>query len=572
LDLSRRRASAVAAGALPLAAAALAAFAAAAPGGAVTRALCAALAAAAALAAWAAARHHARREQAGVRTAEARLRQLLDSLPEVVWSARADGAVEFLSERFYELTGCARELAAEAAWAQALAPGEPESARAAYEQAIGAGQRFELELRLRDRGGGTRWFLCRAEPRRDGEGVLTGWSGSCTDIDGRKRTETGLREADRRKDQFLAALGHELRNPLAAIRNGLQILQTKAASPEQTADARRVIERQVENVARLVDDLLDVNRLVAGRIALRTGELDLREPLRAAVELRRAAARQRRQTLSVELPPEPLRVRGDRGRLEQVFVNLLGNALKYSEPGSSVRVVLERDGESAVARFRDEGIGIASADLQRVFEPFVQLDPERARADGGLGIGLTLVRHLVELHGGRVAATSAGVGRGSEFSVRLPALPPPPDAAGDGALYRSRARAAGQRILVVDDNADSAQSLSTLLSILGNEVCTAADGLEGLEVAERFHPEVVLLDLGMPRMDGYEAARRLRTQPWARDVMLVALTGWSQDEDRARSREAGFDHHLVKPVDPHLLDELLQARSRAAVQGFREGL
>ena len=270
--------------------------------------------------------------------------------------------------------------------------------------------------------------------------------GTWTDVENRRRLETELRETDRRKDQFLDVLGHELRNPLAAIRNGLQVTQLREATAEQAAAARRVIERQVEHMVRLIDDLLDVNRVVAGRIALRAGELDLRAPVRRSIEDCRTRAGQRRQTLQLELPPEPLRVRGDAARLQQAFLKLLENALKYSETGSTVRVALAREGETAAVRFRDQGIGIAAADLGRVFDPFVQLDPERARTDGGLGLGLTLVRHLVALHGGRVEVRSDGPGRGAEFTVWLPALDAPP-VADERALYRARPRVASQRIL-----------------------------------------------------------------------------------------------------------------------------
>jgi CheY-like chemotaxis protein/anti-sigma regulatory factor (Ser/Thr protein kinase) len=256
----------------------------------------------------------------------------------------------------------------------------------------------------------------------------------------------------------------------------------------------------------------------------------------------------------------------DHDRLEQVFVNLLNNAIKYSDPGRAIVVSLTREDDQAVVSFLDEGLGLESRDLDRVFEPFVQLDPSRAREDGGLGIGLTLVRHLVELHGGRVAASSEGKGRGSVFTVRLPALPccdTAADAAGAKPLYRARPRSEPQRILVVDDNLDSAQSLAMLLQIGGHDVRTAHDGLDALGAAAEFQPQVVLLDLGMPRMDGFEAARRLRCAPRGRDLLLLALSGWSHDDDKLRSREAGFDEHLVKPVDPELLGEILSSHARS---------
>ena len=487
-------------------------------------------------------------------------RALADALPHFVWTASVDGRLESLSQGFFEYTRQPGPLDPDSGWGEALHPDDAERVRSEWREALHSGNPFETAARLRGGAQGAfRMFSVRAAPVRDGSGHVARWAGTWSDVDERARSESLLREADRRKDQFLSVLGHELRNPLAAIRTALQITALRDASVEQSASARRVIERQVEHMVRLIDDLLDVNRVIGGQVALDACPVDVGEALRAAVQEQRTSAVQRRQTLTLDAPA-PVIARADRTRLEQVFVNLLGNAMKYSEPGGTVAVSLAREGHEAVVRFRDTGIGIAPADLSRVFEPFVQLDPERARRDGGLGIGLTLVRHLVELHGGRAEVASEGRGLGSEFTVRLPALPAVTETQPGARLYRARPRAEGRRILVVDDNVDSAQSLATLLEIQGNEVRTARDGLEGLEVAEHFRPDVVLLDLGMPRMDGFEAARRLRERDWAQGVLVVALTGWSHDEDRARSREAGFDHHMVKPVDPHALHELLRSR------------
>ena len=511
-----------------------------------------ALACLGALATAAAALHNATK-RGGAREIEGASAGVADAAPAVLFRADERGRMLWLNARWREAIDAPPE---PEAWLEAVHPDDAATVERGFGEGVRSGQPFELELRLRARPSGFQSFLARACPL--GEAGRAGWCGAFVDVDQRSRREAALQRADRRKDEFLAALGHELRNPLAAIRNALSITALRDATPEQTGAARRVVERQIAQMVRLIDDLLDVNRVIGGHVALRRQPLELAEALRSAVEARRAAAHDRRQTLTVEIPDEPVLALADRSRLEQVFVNLLANASKYSDRGAPIRVSLARDGDAAVVRFEDHGIGIEPEELARVFEPFVQLDPARAREDGGLGIGLTLVRQLVELHGGRVEAASEGRGRGTVFTVRLPALPRAvPDSAEPRRLYRSQPRAGTRRVLVVDDNADSAQSLATLLAIQGHEVRTAGDGVEALAAAESFGPEVVLLDIGMPRMDGYETARRLRSTQRGSRMLLLALTGWSHDEDRTRSREAGFDEHLVKPVDPELLGRVL---------------
>ena len=530
-----------------------------APGGAAERLALAALAGAGSLLAAAVARRSAQQPaaQQPAKPSDGTLSALADAVPAILWCADALGTMQWLSARW---RSCVAAPPDAARWPDAVHPDDAAGVARVFAERVPRGEPFEFELRLRTHrpGDGFHSFLALACPMRDDAGAASGWCGVFVDVDERQRRERALAEADRRKDEFLAVLGHELRNPLAAIRSALSITSQRGASPEQAGAARRVVERQIAHMVRLIDDLLDVNRVVGGHVELHRQPLDVADALRAAVEARREVARERRQPLTVELPEQPVAALADRARLEQVFVNLLGNASKYSERGSAIRVTLERDGDSALVRFEDRGIGIAPRDLQRVFDPFVQLEPARAREDGGLGIGLTLVRHLIELHGGRVEAASEGTGRGSVFTVCLPALPvATADTSAESPLYRARPRSQPRRILVVDDNADSAQSLATLLSIQGHEVRTAGDGMEGLTAAESFRPEVVLLDIGMPRMDGYETARRLRAGPHGQSMLLLALTGWSHDEDRTRSREAGFDEHLVKPVDPELLGRVL---------------
>jgi signal transduction histidine kinase/DNA-binding response OmpR family regulator len=366
-----------------------------------------------------------------------------------------------------------------------------------------------------------------------------------------------IREADRRKNEFLAMLAHELRNPLAPIRNAAQVLRLLGLENPTLDWARDVLDRQVGQMVRIVDDLLDVSRITRGKIQLRTEPVDVAAVVARAVETSRPLIDARRHGLSVALPPEPLRAEADPARLAQVLANLLNNAAKYTEEGGQIWLDVAREAGEVVFRVRDTGIGIPREMLASVFELFTQADRSLDRSQGGLGIGLTLVKSLVEMHGGSVRASSEGPGKGSEFVVRLPALPadpPPPSANGSREVAGAGAR---RRVLVVDDNVDGADSLAILLRAARHEVAVSHDGAAALREAEAFRPEVVLLDIGLPGMSGYEVARRLRQLPGLEGVLLVALTGYGQDEDRQRSRDAGIDHHLVKPADPQALQQLL---------------
>ncbi len=368
-----------------------------------------------------------------------------------------------------------------------------------------------------------------------------------------------VREADRRKDEFLATLAHELRNPLAPIRNGLQILSMAGDNKTLFAEMRDMLERQVEQMVRLVDDLLDVSRITRGKIELRQERLELSAVVQSALETSRPLIEAAHHHLTVSLPPEPLVVFGDLTRLAQVLSNLLNNAAKYTPDGGHIWLSVERDAQEAVLRVRDDGIGIPEEMQQQAFEMFMQMNRSQERTQGGLGIGLTLVRSLTEKHGGSVVVRSDGMGKGSEFTVRLPLAPEAPQTLRlqQADQAPEMAPLATYRIMVVDDNVDSAQSLGTLLKLHGAEVRIAYDGLSALETATAFVPDVVLLDIGMPGMDGYEVARRLRALPHLETAVLVAQTGWGQEEDRRRSEEAGCDYHLVKPIDLEALEELL---------------
>jgi PAS domain S-box-containing protein len=400
-----------------------------------------------------------------------------------------------------------------------------------------------------------RWFEVDIYPTKT-EGVAVYYR----DITDRKLAMDALQEADRRKDEFLATLAHELRNPLAPIRNGLQVLRLAHGNPRAEEKARGLIERQVQQMVRLIDDLLDLSRISRGKVELRRERIDLAAAVQSAVETSRPLIEQAGHELTLSLPSEPVFVDADVTRLAQVFANLLNNAAKYTEGGGDIRLSVEPHEKDVLVRVRDNGVGIPASMLPRIFEMFTQVDRSLERTQGGLGIGLSIVKRLVEMHGGTVEAHSEGRGRGSELVVRLPVLAPSvqePRPRGDG--QEPAGVPARRRILVADDNVDSAESLGMMLEFMGNEVRTAHDGVEAVETAAAFRPDVILLDIGMPRMNGYDACRRIREQPWGSSVAIVALTGWGQDEDKRRSREAGFDHHLVKPVEPAALETLLAA-------------
>jgi signal transduction histidine kinase len=405
--------------------------------------------------------------------------------------------------------------------------------------------------------GSRRTVLAHANPFHDEAGRVVGAANILVDITGRKRAEDAVREADRRKSDFLAMLSHELRNPLAPLRNGLKILRLTRHDAEADQPLS-IMERQLEQMVQLIDDLLDLSRIAKGKIDLRRGRIDLAVPVQDAVESSRTLLEERGHELKVKLPGRPVYVDGDRTRLAQVFANLLNNAGKYTEPGGHIGLTVEQQGSDVVVRVQDDGAGIPPDKLDAIFEMFTQVDRRLERPQGGLGIGLNLVRGLVEMHGGRVEAHSDGPGQGSEFVVRLPvllaareSLQPGPGESDD------RQPCSPCRILVVDDNKDGANSLAMMLRLMGHETWTAYDGLEALTAAAAFRPDVVLLDIGLPKVNGYEVARRLREEPWGAGMVLIAQTGWGKEEDKYRSKEAGFNFHMVKPVDPAALEKLL---------------
>jgi signal transduction histidine kinase/ActR/RegA family two-component response regulator len=436
-----------------------------------------------------------------------------------------------------------------------IAPDMLPMQRAAREGITIEGEEYEIV-----RGDGKRmWLRMYAAPLLEG-GQVRGAVASAVDITDRKTVEQALVEADRRKDEFLATLSHELRNPLAPIRNALGILRYKPPVDAEAQWSRDVIDRQVQVMARLLDDLLDVSRITRGRLELRRECVGLGSVVKGAVETSGPVIDKAGLKLHLELEAEPAYIHADPIRLAQVLSNLLINAAKYTDRGGSIRLSSQRDGDHVVISVKDTGIGIAPQMLGRVFEMFSQARPALKRAQGGLGIGLSLVRGLVQLHGGTIEARSDGAGKGSEFVIRLPTVAAPSvrPAKPVAAAPPPNATPWKCKVLVAEDNADSAETLASLLRLEGHETYVVKDGRRAVEQARKARPDVALVDIGLPEMNGYEVAQHVRSQPWGGQIVLVAVTGWGQEEDKRRAEEAGFDQHLVKPVNPQFLLQLLR--------------
>jgi PAS domain S-box-containing protein len=438
-----------------------------------------------------------------------------------------------------------------------LVPADHPDEQPALLERIKGGESIEHFETVRVRKDGSRVDVSLTlSPIRSAGGKVTGASKIARDITARK-------DEERRKNEFLALLAHELRNPLAPIRNGLQVLRLAGGDPQTREQTRRLMDRQLDHMVRLVDDLLDVSRISRDKLQLRKERVTLAAVVNHALEVCGALTRKQDHELTVTLPDEPVYVDADKTRLAQALCNLLSNAVKYSDRGTPIWLAVARQGDEAVISVKDAGVGIPLNMLPRVFDLFWQVDRTLEKSQGGLGVGLTIVKRLVELHGGSVEARSEGYGKGSEFIVRLPVVRDAPTHRPEGGDQPPRP-ATQARVLVVDDHQDAADSLTMVLTLLGHEVRTARDGLEGVEAAAAFRPDVILLDIGMPRLNGYDACRRIREQPGGEDAFIVALTGWGQEDDKRRSHEAGFNAHLVKPVEPATLAKLLADRKSRA--------
>lgn len=413
----------------------------------------------------------------------------------------------------------------------------------------------EIQLAGVRRDGSTFPVEISLSPLETEEGLLI--SSAIRDVTERKQYEAALKDADRRKDEFLAMLAHELRNPLAPIRTGLELIRLAQGDPSTIDEVRGIMERQTQQLITLVDDLLDVSRITRGKLQLRKRRVELQEVIQSAVEATRPFIDEAHHELTLSLSSQPIPLKADPHRLAQVFSNLLNNAAKYTPENGRIDVSVDCHENQVVVAVRDTGIGIPREKLELIFEMFGQIDHPLQRATMGLGIGLTLVRSLVEMHGGQIEVSSEGPDQGSEFRVHLPILMETAPEATPVDAPAEEVPSSKLRVLVVDDNVAAAKMLGMSVKMLGNEVRTAGDGQEAIEIAADFQPDVVLMDIGMPRMNGYEAARYIRQQPWGQKMFLIALTGWGQEEDKRQTMEAGFDHHLVKPAEPDELQELL---------------
>jgi PAS domain S-box-containing protein len=419
-----------------------------------------------------------------------------------------------------------------------------------------AGKRVDVEVEVPYERLGRQFMRFAYEPELDEHGTVIGYVAAIINVSDRRRAEEALREANSRKDAFLATLAHELRNPVAALRNAVTLLSLPRTDAAVRDRADAIVDRQLKQLVRLVEDLLDVSRISRGQLQLRLARTTLAEVIQSAVESTSLALGAASQEVEVLLPDESIELEADTERLSQVFVNLLTNATKYTPAGGKITISAVATAEDVTVTVTDTGIGIPSDMLESVFGMFIQVHSTSDRASGGLGIGLTLVRSIVDLHGGTVTAESHGTDRGSTFRVRLPLVQQGIRQA-EPAPSPSAEAAVSKRVLIADDNLDAAESLQLWLQLAGHDVQIAGNGMEALRVAADFKPDVALLDLGMPGLSGFDVARRIRDSAWGSDMVLVALTGWGQDEDRKQSAEAGFDHHLTKPIAPEAIESLI---------------
>jgi PAS domain S-box-containing protein len=500
-----------------------------------------------------------KRAEDAVHQSEERFRAFVTASSEIVYRMNADWT-EMVALESCDFSAPTERPQATWLLQKFIDPEDHTLVTAAIDEAIRTKSILQLEHRVRREDGTLGWMLSRAVPILRDDGEIKEWFGTASDISARKKAEHALQQADRAKDEFLAVLGHELRNPLAALSTALELLDRARAKPELVDSVRPMMRRQLAHLQRLVDDLLDVSRLSRGQTVLQNATLDLRTPVAAAIEQCWPLIRERRHNLVVDLARERVPIRGDSQRLTQVVGNLLTNAAKYSADGAKITLSCKNEAGEAAIRIADTGFGIPPQRLEMLFVMFNQVPEHSALGSaGGLGVGLALARQLVELHGGSISATSAGLGAGSEFVVRLPLEAAPHDTSAETRLEDEwRESKVARRVLIVDDNVDAADSLKLMLEIRGHDVRATYDGASALMTLGHFDPDVVLLDLGMPRMDGLEVARRIRAMPLRQTPRLIALTGWGQAEDKQRTSEAGFDTHLTKPVDAVALAQLIE--------------
>jgi two-component system CheB/CheR fusion protein len=496
-----------------------------------------------------------------LRTSEKLYRAIGESINYGVWVCDRDGGNIYASESFLRLVGFTQEQWSRLGWADMVHPEDAPATIAAWDDCVRTGNVWYREHRVRGADGHYHAVLSQGVPIRGEDGEISGWAGINLDISRLKLTEEALRLADRRKDEFLATLAHELRNPLAPVRHAVKILESKSLEEAKDQWARDVISRQVRRMALLLDDLLDVSRITQGRLDLKIETVSLDSLIEAAVETARPLIEAKRHRMIMKLPAVPVMLMVDPLRLSQSLSNLLTNGAKYMDDGGQITLSVMLSVDEITLSVKDTGIGLEPESLLHLFEMFSQVDSAIARSEGGLGIGLALVKGLIELHGGTIDARSAGPGLGSEFTIHLPRSLVAPNAAKPEGQPISGAGPHGgrHRVLVVDDNSDAADTLAMLLEMNGYSVSVAHSGEDALQLARQVVPDAIILDIGMPGITGYEVARRVRGEPWGGKVFLIAATGWGQKEDKARALAAGFDHHLTKPLNPDEVEKLLQA-------------
>lgn len=502
-----------------------------------------------------------------LRASEAKFRTIANAMPQMVWSTLPDGYHDYYNDQWYEFTGVARGTTNGDGWNNMFHPDDRERAWELWRHSLATGEPYEVEYRLRHHSGSYRWTLGRALPQRDEKGEIVRWMGTCTDIHEQRLNQEALRESDRRKDEFLAMLAHELRNPLAPISAAAEVLQM--ANPNE-ATIRRISEvicRQARHMTGLIEELLDVSRVTKGKICLEMEVLEVREIVVEAVEQVRPSADAHDHRLVVDMPPEGLKISGDKKRLVQVIANLLSNAVKYTPSKGNIAVQTRMQNGHVILTVRDNGIGMSPDLTEKAFEMFVQGERTADRSQGGLGIGLALVRSLVTLHGGTVTAHSSGIGQGSEFSVSLPVVH---EDESDEVCVESDGGSTPNgslRVLLVDDNVDGADVLGMLIKATGYAVHIEHHPVTALAYAEASAVDVCILDIGLPEMNGIELARRLRQLPTTKEATLIALTGYGQPQDREATSAAGFAHHFVKPANIAQLTGLLAELSKEKMKG-----
>ncbi|MBA3771503.1 MAG: PAS domain-containing protein [Ramlibacter sp.] len=494
-----------------------------------------------------------------LRESEAKFKTIANAMPQMVWSTLPDGCHDYYNQQWYDFTGTPPGSTDGEKWNGIFHPQDQAHAGSVWRHSLRTGEPYEIQYRLRHHSGEYRWVLGRALPVRNDAGEIIRWMGTCTDIHEQRVAQDELMAANRRKDEFLAMLAHELRNPLAPISTAAQLLKLSPGDPARIARAGEIIARQVRHMTTLVDDLLDVSRVTRGRVQLRRDEVELHTVLQNAVEQVRPLFEERGHELVTDIAPVAANVVGDRTRLIQIVSNLLNNAAKYTPRNGRVTLSMRLDAGRCEISVMDNGIGMESELLPHVFDLFTQGHRTPDRSQGGLGLGLSLVKSLAELHGGSVRCSSEGNGRGSSFTVVLPlAAQSRPDISTPPQTDRMEVEAKRMSVLVVDDNVDAGESLAALLESEGHMVRLATDAHEALDEAGARPPEVFILDIGLPDIDGYELAKRLKALPGTQDATFVALTGYGHEQDRMRSRSAGFHHHCVKPVDFGALAAILE--------------